>query len=148
MESERSGEALAALAEVDEGHAAAARIARAPWWYYVVPGIGFGLWTVLLVTDEGLLRAIVGLVVIVVLSVLTPAYRLVTGTNPGGFRSGGIPLLWTIGVVVVVLGIWVPLIVTTWRHPGPLWLAVVAGVAVAAAFIGYGAGFERARRRG
>ena len=146
MESDHRAEAAAALAEIDEGRAAAART-RAPRWYYPATGILLGVLAVLVVTGPTLAREIFLLVVIGGNALLAQSYRFVTGTAPGGFRSGGLPLAWGVSYAVVLLGVLAALLAVTWRRPGPVWLAVAAGAFVLLLTLGYGAGFERARRR-
>jgi len=144
MENDRA-EAVAALAELDEGRAAAARI-RAPWWYYPATGVLLGVLAALVVTGPVLVRELWLIVVLGGLALLSQAYRFATGTAPGGFRSGGRQLIWGVCYAAVMLGVLAALLAVAWRRPGPVWLGVAAGVFMLLLTLGYGAGFERARR--
>jgi hypothetical protein len=141
----RRAEAAQALAEIDEGRAAADRAARAPWWYYPVEGVLFGGLLTLSASRQVMIATVVSIGVVVGSLVLNEAYRLATGVRANLFTGGGIAIGWTIGwfaaLAAALCGAWAISLL-----PAPLIPALALGVLMAGLTVGYGAFIERARR--
>jgi hypothetical protein len=146
MESERRDQAVAALAEVAEGRAAADRAARAPWWYYPIQGAAFGGFLTLGALRLATIATVVAIVLIFGNIVLGEAYRLATGVRANLFTGGGTAIGWTIGwfatLAAALCGAWA---ISLLREP--LIPALALGTAMLGLTVGYGVLVERARRR-
>lgn len=146
MESERREQAVAALAEIEEGHAAIARV-RAPWWQYPALGLLLAFLPIAQTQRWFPLTSIVVLVVILGAIGVRWAARRRTGvlSDPTKTRAG---LLWTIGFCVAGVGlVWIaslPAVLGT--EPAPLWVGVLCGAGELLAATLYGIGLDRARR--
>jgi hypothetical protein len=147
MESERRDQAVAALAEIDEGRAAQRRIVT-PWWFYPAVGVLTGLWPMALALRWFLVLLPVEAVVLGGAYLLRRSLRARTGivVNPLRLGPGGVAL-FTAYLVVSVALITPVGILNIVQDQTPLWIGAACALAEVVASVAYGVALERLRTR-
>jgi hypothetical protein len=147
MESERRDQAVAALAELDEGREAQRRIAT-PWWFYPAVGVLMGLWPLALGLKLFLVLLPIEAVVLGGAYLLRRAARQRMGVTVNPLRLGPAAVALFTAYLVASVALLTPVgILNIVQEQTPLWIGVACGLGEVVVSVLYGVALEHLRTR-